>query len=88
MNMKPVKEATPIYLFAVNVAAQVGCLLILIVGGGVLLGLLLDQLLGTRPLIHIFSLIGEYSAQPLGDLQIYTLSDETSPSITEGGQHT
>ncbi len=57
MNMKPVKEATPIYLFAVNVAAQVGCLLILIVGGGVLLGLLLDQLLGTRPLFIFLVLL-------------------------------
>jgi len=54
--MKPSKKVAPVYLFAVGVAGQMGCVLVVIVGGGVLLGLLLDQVLGTRPLF-IFLLL-------------------------------
>jgi len=54
--MKPSKKVAPIYLFAVGVAGQIGCLLIVIVGGAVLFGLFLDQALNTRPLF-IFLLL-------------------------------
>lgn len=56
MNMKNGRNVAPTYLFAVGVAGQMGCVLVVIVGGGVLLGLLLDQVLGTRPLF-IFLLL-------------------------------
>ena len=54
--MKPPKKVAPTYLFAVGVAGQIGCLLIVIAGGAVLLGLFLDQVLNTRPLF-IFLLL-------------------------------
>jgi F0F1-type ATP synthase assembly protein I len=55
--MKPVKEAAPVYMFAAGVAAQVGCLLVVILAGGIVLGLLLDQLLGTKPLFIFLILL-------------------------------
>jgi F0F1-type ATP synthase assembly protein I len=55
--MKPVRDAAPVYLLAAGVAAQVGCLLVVILGGGVVLGLLLDQLLGTKPLFIFLILL-------------------------------
>lgn len=45
------------YLFAANVAAQIGCLLIISVGGAVIIGLLLDQALGTKHIILFLALI-------------------------------
>jgi hypothetical protein len=45
------------YLFAANVVAQVGCLLMITVGGTVLIGLLLDQLLNTRHIVLFLCLI-------------------------------
>ena len=54
--MEPNKDTTPVVLLAVKVIAQMGALLVLIVGGAVLLGLLLDQLLGTKP-VFIFVLL-------------------------------
>jgi len=44
-------------MFAAGVAAQVGCLLVVIVGGSVLLGLLLDNLLGTGRLFIFLTLV-------------------------------
>lgn len=56
------------YLFAANVAGQIGCLLIFTVGGAVLIGLLLDQALGTRHIILFLFLIGSI---PLNLFVIY-----------------
>lgn len=50
------KNPTP-YLFAASVVAQMGCLLILTVGGAVLIGLLLDQALNTRHIVLFLCLI-------------------------------
>ena len=55
-NMKSDNDTNAIVLLAVKVIAQVGALLVIIIGGSVLLGLLLDQLLGTKP-IFIFTLL-------------------------------
>lgn len=57
--MKPEQNSSStVYLFAAQVAAQIGCLLILTVGGGVVLGLLLDKLLGTKSLFIFLFLLG------------------------------
>ena len=55
--MKENKNPGVAYLFAANVAAQVGCLLIVSVGGAVVIGLLLDQALGTKHIILFLALI-------------------------------
>src|SRR5262245_51648826 len=55
-DMKPSKNVASTYLFAVGVAGQIGCVLVIIVGGGVLLCFFLDQVFGTRPLF-IFLLL-------------------------------
>jgi F0F1-type ATP synthase assembly protein I len=56
--MKPENNPVPFYLTAAGAAAEVGCLLVASAGGSVLLGLLLDQLLGTRPLFIFLLLLG------------------------------
>jgi F0F1-type ATP synthase assembly protein I len=55
--MKPNENPASAYVFAAGVAAQVGCLLIGIVGGAVLLGLFLDRLFGTKTLFIFLLLI-------------------------------
>lgn len=55
--MEPDKEAPPIFSLAVKVMAQMGALLILIIGGAVGLGLLLDQSFGTKPVFIIILLL-------------------------------
>jgi len=52
------KNPAGAYLFAANVAAQIGCLLILTAGGAVIVGLLLDQVFGTKHIILFLFLIG------------------------------
>ena len=69
--MEPNSNSTPVVLLAVKVIAQMGALLVLIVGGAVLLGLLLDQLLGTKP-IFIFVLL--LASIPLTLWSIYRYS--------------
>jgi F0F1-type ATP synthase assembly protein I len=56
--MKP--ESNPLSLYAVvaGVAGQVGCLLFIIIGGALLLGLFLDQQFGTKPLFLFVLLLG------------------------------
>jgi F0F1-type ATP synthase assembly protein I len=54
--MKSDKNTGATYLLAIGVAGQIGCILTLIVGGAVVLGLLLDRLLGTKTLF-IFLLL-------------------------------
>lgn len=56
--MKPEHNPVPIYLTAAGTAGEVGCLLGITIGGGVALGLLLDQLLGTKPLFIFLLLLG------------------------------
>jgi len=55
--MKSNSNPASFYVFAAGVAGQVGCFLTIIAGGSVLLGLLLDQLLGTGHLFIFFLLI-------------------------------
>jgi F0F1-type ATP synthase assembly protein I len=55
--MKPNKNPTSVYMFAASVAMQLGCLLLLTVGGSVLLGLLIDQLLGTKRIMMFVLLV-------------------------------
>jgi F0F1-type ATP synthase assembly protein I len=54
--MKSDNDTNAVVLLAVKVIAQMGALLVAIIGGAVLLGILLDQLLGTKP-IFIFTLL-------------------------------
>jgi F0F1-type ATP synthase assembly protein I len=76
--MEPNNDTTPVVLLAVKVIAQMGALLVLIVGGAVLLGLLLDQLLGTRP-VFIFVLM--LASIPLSLWTIYRYSFYQSRQI-------
>jgi F0F1-type ATP synthase assembly protein I len=55
-SMKSDNDTNAVVLLAVKVIAQMGAFLVLIIGGAVLLGLLLDQILGTKP-IFIFTLL-------------------------------
>jgi F0F1-type ATP synthase assembly protein I len=54
--MKPDNDTNAVVLLAVKVIAQLGAFMVFVIGGAVLLGLLLDQLLGTKP-IFIFTLL-------------------------------
>ena len=49
--MKSDKNPIPTYVFAAGVAGQIGCLISVVVGVAVILGLVLDQALGTK---HLF----------------------------------
>ena len=69
--MEPNNDPASVVLLAVKVIAQMGALLVLIVGGAVLLGLLLDQLFGTKP-VFIFVLM--LASIPLSLWTIYRYS--------------
>jgi F0F1-type ATP synthase assembly protein I len=56
--MKPDNNPFSVYVLVAGVAGQVGCFLILIAGGAVILGLVLDQVLGTKPLFIFLLLLG------------------------------
>ena len=56
--MKPEHNPVPIYMTAAGTAGEVGCLLGITIGGGVVLGLVLDQFLGTKPLFLFLFLLG------------------------------
>ena len=60
--MKPDTDSTTVTLLAVRVLAQLGCFLVLIIGGAVVVGLLADQLLGTKPAIMFLLLLGSIPA--------------------------
>ncbi len=64
-------ERGPLLLLGAKVIAQVGALLVLIAGGAVLLGLALDQALGTKPLFIFVLLLGSI---PLSLWAIYRYS--------------
>jgi F0F1-type ATP synthase assembly protein I len=70
--MKPDKNPLSLYAFAAGVAGQVGCLLTVIVGGSVVLGLLLDRLLKTGHLF-LFLLLGVSIPLNLWAIYRYTL---------------
>lgn len=56
--MKPDHNPTSVYMFAAGVAGQVGCLLTVVVGGAVILGLLLDRQFGTGRTFIFLLLLG------------------------------
>ncbi len=66
--MKKDKNPASLYVFAAGVAGQVGCFLTIIVGGSVLLGLLLDRVLGTG---HVFIFVMLVISIPLNLWAIY-----------------
>jgi len=66
--MKPENNPVPFYLTAAGAAGEVGCLLVLSAGGSVVLGLLLDRLLGTKPLFIFLLLLASI---PLNLWMIY-----------------
>ena len=66
--MKPEKNPVSLYVFAAGIAGQVGCFLTVIVGGSVLLGVLLDQLLKTG---HLFLFLLLFASIPLNLWAIY-----------------
>ena len=55
--MKSNENPASTYVFAAGIAAQIGLLLIVIVGAALLLGLFLDHLLGTKSLFTFLLLI-------------------------------
>jgi F0F1-type ATP synthase assembly protein I len=71
------KNAT-VTLLAVKVIAQLGAVLVVIVGGAVLLGLLLDELLGTKP-AFIFVLL--LASIPLSLWTIYRYTTHQTKQI-------
>ena len=66
--MKPDNNPVPFYLTAAGAAGEVGCLLVASAGGSVVLGLLIDQLLGTKPLFLFLLLLASI---PLNLWMIY-----------------
>jgi len=66
--MKPDNNPVPVYFTATGAAAEVGCLIIASVGGAVVLGLLLDQVLATK---HIFLFLLLLASIPLNLWMIY-----------------
>ena len=56
--MKPDQNPFSVYSLVASIVGQVGCFLILIAGGSVLLGVLLDRLFGTKPVFLILLLLG------------------------------
>jgi F0F1-type ATP synthase assembly protein I len=56
--IKPDNNPLATYSVAFGAAMQVGCLLLVAIGGLFLLGLLLDRVLGTHPLFLIILLLG------------------------------
>lgn len=65
-------------LLAVKVIAQIGILLVVIVGGAVLVGLLLDELLGTKPAFIFVLLLGSI---PLTLWTIYRYTQHQTKQI-------
>jgi F0F1-type ATP synthase assembly protein I len=56
--MKPDHNPFSVYVLVAGVVSQVGCLLTLIAGGAVVIGALLDQALGTKPLFIFVFVLG------------------------------
>ncbi|MCY3945958.1 MAG: AtpZ/AtpI family protein [Anaerolineaceae bacterium] len=71
-------ERAPVLLLGAKVIAQVGALLVMIAGGSVLIGLALDEALGTKPLFVFVLLLGSI---PLSLWAIYRYSQHQSRLI-------
>lgn len=71
-------ERGAVLLLGAKVIAQVGALLVLIAGGAVLLGLGLDEALGTKPLFIFVLLLGSI---PLSLWAIYRYSQHQARLI-------
>ena len=56
--MKPDNNPFPTYVLAASIAGQIGCLISVVIGGAVILGLVLDQALGTKHLFIFLLLVG------------------------------
>lgn len=69
--MKPDNNPLSTYGLVAGVVGQVGCLLLLIILGTVLLGLALDEVLGTRP-IFIFLMLLASVPMSIGMTFLYT----------------
>ena len=74
----PEAERGPLLLLGAKVIAQVGALLVAIAGGAVLLGLALDEALGTKPLFVFVLLLGSI---PLSLWAIYRYSQHQARLI-------
>jgi F0F1-type ATP synthase assembly protein I len=81
--MKTDKNGGSVYLFAAGVAGQIGCLLTLSVGGAVVLGLLLDRLLGTKTLFIFLLLVASI---PLNLWAIYRYTIYQSKRLQASSQ--
>jgi len=57
-KMKPEKHALNTYGLVAGIVGQVGCLLSFVIVGTLLLGLALDEALGTRPTFILIMLLG------------------------------
>jgi F0F1-type ATP synthase assembly protein I len=87
--MKQQNDPSSTYVLAASIAGQVGCFLIVIAGGSILLGLLLDQLLGTKPFFLFVLLLGSI---PLNLWAVYRYTRYKTKSLQdqshkEGGDY-
>ena len=55
---QPLNEPFSLYVLVAGVIGQVGCLLFLTIGGALAIGLVLDQVLGTKPLFVFAAILG------------------------------
>ena len=55
---QPQNEPFSLYVLVAGVVGQIGCLLIATVLGSFVLGLVLDQVLGTKPLFIFIAILG------------------------------
>jgi F0F1-type ATP synthase assembly protein I len=81
--MKPEKNTSATYLLAIGVAGQIGCILTLSIGGAVVLGLLLDRLLGTKTLFIFLLLLASI---PLNLWAIYRFTLYQSKRLQASSQ--
>ncbi|PJF40913.1 MAG: AtpZ/AtpI family protein [Chloroflexi bacterium] len=52
------KDPSALYLLAIRAMAQIGCLLTLVAGGALVVGLAVDTILGTKPFGLLVLLLG------------------------------
>ena len=69
--MKPNNNPLNTYGLVAGVIGQVGCLLLLVILGALLLGLGLDELLGTRPAFTLLLLLASVPLS-IGTIFLYT----------------
>lgn len=54
---QPSNEPFSLYILVAGVVGQVGCLLLVTIGGALAIGLVLDQVLGTKPLFVFLAIL-------------------------------